>query len=249
MARASGLSLGVHWYLHEDEERKTDGKFTSYLTGQARYRNVLRRCDEELHQTLYELVTSGNRRVAAVRESGVLGENTPFFEEMLTFERRSSREDRCRRREVWLESALRTTGNAQIVFMDPDNSISRSKNPLLKEGLKHVFINDVRRFIDSGKSVVICHHLGRKGKHRQQICCWAQTLRDELEVPDCAMRYRRGTSRAFFIPIREEHTELLDCRLDAFATSSWIEEEHFDIVEWHRNSVNGLAGDRKRRTQ
>ena len=52
------LRLGVHWYLQKDENDKSDGRLVSYLTGSPQYREALRACDEELHEMLYELVTT-----------------------------------------------------------------------------------------------------------------------------------------------------------------------------------------------
>ena len=224
------LRLAVHWYLHEDEKNKSDGKFISYLTGRPRYRDALRSCDEELHDKLYELVAAHNRSVAAVREGGVLPEDTAYFEQILNFPRYSSRASRSQVREAWLDAALMTAREAELVFVDPDNSISCKKDPLRKEGLKHVFIDDIRRFVDNGKSVVIYHHLGRQGTHRQQILCWSETLRKEFGLPVRALRYRRGNSRAFFVIMQQPHRELLDCRLDSFPCSSWVSGGHFEIV-------------------
>lgn len=54
-----------------------------------------------------------------------------------------------------MQAALKATQDAKLVFLDPDNSISITKDPLRKEGLKHVFIKDISKFIDAGKSAVI----------------------------------------------------------------------------------------------
>ena len=225
------LRLGVHWYLHEDEKRKPHGKVTSYLTGSPWYRDALRSCDEELYKVLRELVTTCNRSVVAIRESGVLGDNTSFFEKMLTFDPRSSRTDRRDHRDDWLQSALKTTSDAQLIFMDPDNSISDTKDPLLKKGLKHVFIDDIRRFVDEDKSVVIYHHLGRQEAHCQQIQQWSETLGKKFSLPVRRLRYCRENSRAFFVIMQHAHGELLESRLDSFRRSSWVTGGHFEIVD------------------
>ena len=122
-------------------------------------------------------------------------------------------------------AALKTTQDAELVFLDPDNSISVRKDRLRKEGLKHVFIEDISKSIDDGKSVVVYHHLARVSKHRRQIECWSEILRKEFGLPVRALRYRRGNSRAFFVISQGEHRELLGDRLDRFGNSPWVDRQ------------------------
>ena len=66
---ASGqeLRLAVLWYLIDDEDSNSDGKYISYLRD-----NRLRSCDPVLHDTLKVFIDGNTRKVASLETSGLL---------------------------------------------------------------------------------------------------------------------------------------------------------------------------------
>ena len=72
----SGLSIGVNWYLVQDETDSNDGRYTSYLK-----KDTFCSCDEDLCSALQSIVASENREVKALETSGIL--NAKFFSDAL----------------------------------------------------------------------------------------------------------------------------------------------------------------------
>ena len=90
-ASGDALSLGVVWYLFPDEPPKKpgkgDGRLTGYLSNPTDNDRKLRECDTELYDDLYKIVVEKkDRRVVRVQESGVLPENTAYYERCLSYE-------------------------------------------------------------------------------------------------------------------------------------------------------------------
>ena len=114
--------------------------------------------------------------------------------------------------------------------MDPDNGISETVDPLRKNGPKFVFINDLQQFVEQNKSLVVYHHLGRQGTATEQIFRVSECLQDKLHLADrpWALRFRRGSARAYFVIPHELHRITLARRISHLLESSW--GAHFDLV-------------------
>ena len=222
--------LGIAWYLFPDESHTADGKFTDYLKDKGDNHQKFRACDPILYDALRRLVAAGERNVAAVRQSEVLPVGTAYFESSLSYAPNATRASRQATRENWLTGALEATAEADVVFIDPDNGISETANPWSKNGPKFVFFDDLHRFAGRGQSLVIYHHLGRQGKHEQQVERWSQSLRNHLgsTITVWSLRYRRGSARVFFVIPYERHETLLENGIRGFLDSPW--RAHFDLV-------------------
>ena len=231
------LRLGVVWYRYPDESGNDDGKFTEYLTESARNHPAFRACDPDLYDTLSRLVKTDNRCIAAVQESAILPVDTLYYDIPLPYLPGTSRSVRHEARTNWLKGTLNAMSGADLVFVDPDNGlsdpatgISRSVDPLRKKGPKYVYMDDIRRFAEPDRSLVIYHHLGRNGTVVEQIRKVADSLRTGLDLPRLpwALCYRRGTVRAYFILAEERHEAILERRLNSLLDSSW--NSHFELV-------------------
>ena len=225
------LRLGMVWYLYPDECHNDDGKFTEYLCESLRNNIRFRACDPTLYDSLRCLVNACQRNVVAIRRNGILPRSTTYYEQPLSYPRHMRRTERQENRESWLRDALSATANSDLIFVDPDNGISQTASPWRKKGPKYVFMDDCRRFFECGKSLVIYHHLGRRGKAEQQINHLADLLKRELGLKQFpwALRYRRGSARAYFIIAQESHEAYIESRLKPFVESSW--SAHFQRVE------------------
>ena len=226
------LRLGVVWYLFPDESDKPDGKFTDYLCNPSAKHKKLRECDPELFDDLYKIVIEKkDRRVVRVQESGILAENTAYYERCLSYELGESPSSKKPRREAWIKGALEATAKANVVFVDPDNGIASEKvTPWHKKGPKYVFMEDLCQFTKRGQSLVIYHHLGRHRKAPEQIKDGAERLQESLDLPVWALRYRRGTARVYFIVPHKNHGVALESRLKSFLESPWCKQGHFERV-------------------
>ena len=185
-------------------------------------------------------MTEDSRSIAAVRRRGILPGDTAFYERSLFYAPGSSRAARQAIRENWIEEALEVTAESDLVFFDPDNGVSDPDNGIAKtvnpwdvRGPKHVRVDELRRFSERGQSLVIYHHLSRHGTAVQQIRRVSKTLRSSLR-PACrlwSLRYRRGTSRAFFVAAQKQHESILENRLASFFDGPWGTRKHFELVE------------------
>ncbi len=228
--------LGIVWYLYPDEANG-DGRFTGYLDDTPANHARFRACDPDLYDTMRRLVDTDSRNIAAVQTSGILPSNTLYYEPSLSFPRGMPRSGRKAARASWFDAALDATADAGMIFVDPDNSvsdpahgISASIDPLRKTGPKYVFIDDLRRFHERGQSLIIYHHLGRRGSAVEQTVRVAEALKTSLNLPDPprSLLYRRGSARAYFIVSQEPHRPVLERRVENLLSSPW--SSHFDRV-------------------
>lgn len=237
VASAEAMRLGVVWYLYPDESHNADGKYTGYLADTPSNHSTYRACDLNLYNTMRRLVKNGRRNILAVQRSRILPRETAYYEPSLAFPRQMPRSERKAARESWFQGALDVTADADVVFVDPDNSlsdpahgISASIDPLRKTGPKYVFIADIRAFYQRGQSLIIYHHLGRRGTAVEQTVRVAESLKASLNLPDPprSLLYRRGSSRAYFIVPQEQHRPTLETRVSDLLRSPW--NSHFESV-------------------
>ena len=246
-APEDALRLGVVWYLFPDGGNN-DGKFTDYLCNPKPRDKSLSKCDTKLYDQLYKIVVEEkNRKVVRVQESGILPENTAYYERCLSYEPGESPSSKKLRREAWLKGALEATKEAALVFVDPDNGIAipdkgeankatgiSKVDPYGNRGPKYVFMEDLDWFYKRGQSLVIYHHMGRQGTAEEQIKRYAKRLQQYLDLPDLpwSLWYHRGTARAYFIVPHKNHGAALENRLKSFLESPWCAEPspHFQKV-------------------
>ena len=231
------MRLGVVWYLYPDESHNADGKYTGYLTDSPKNHTEFRVCDPDLYDTMRRLVNTGRRNILAVQRSRILPCDTLYYEPSLSFPRQMPRSERESARANWFEGALHATDHADVIFVDPDNSlsdpangISASIDPLRKTGPKYVFIADLLRFFERDQSLIVYHHLGRRGTAVEQTVRVAESLKSSLDLPDLprSLLYRRGSSRAYFIVPQERHRTILHSRVSDLLRSPW--NSHFESV-------------------
>jgi hypothetical protein len=202
--------LGVVWWLYPNETHKTDGRHVDYLR-----RPGFRECDAELFDELRSLVESRRRRVSEIERRPILGD-AMFFREALDFPA-----PRVEARRLWLERALAATANCDAVFLDPDNGLQiASCDRAARTAGKFVFFDEIAAFAQRRQSIVIYHHLGRRGSHLEQIHRHAVRLREFGEV--IALRWRSYSPRVYFI------LPTTPLPIDDFLNTSW--RNHFQRV-------------------
>ena len=201
-ARLSFVSmrLGVVWYLYPDESHNADGKYTGYLDDSPANHSRFRACDPELYDSMRRLVKTGCRNILTVQRSRVLRDDTLYYEPSLSFPPRMPRSERESARASWFEGALQATAEADVIFVDPDNSLSDPPNgintsidSLRKTGPKYVFMADLRAFFERGQSLIVYHHLGRRGTAVEQTTRVAEALKSSLGLSrlPASLCYRR----------------------------------------------------------
>lgn len=224
------LTLGVLWYRFTGAEPNApnDGRHVRYL--EAPRCREFRSCAPDLWERMREVVL-GERSIAAVEASGALPEGTACYAEPLWFERGEPHADREAKRRGWLEVGRRTVAGADLVFLDPDNGFeSKHVKPHYLRGPKYVYCGDMEPHIKARQSLVVYHHLARNKPHEEQIADRLGALRARFgSVHDIfAVRYRRGTPRAYFVLPGPERATLLKDRVRCLLASEWGRREHYD---------------------
>lgn len=223
MRKEMDLSLGIVWYLvnpdHTDGGHQiNDGKHISYLGINKKPDMELRDRDPDLFDRLHSIVDEKRRKVESVKTDGILGTNVTFFARPISTSILSKKS-----RAAWLAAAMKAVEEKDIIFLDPDNGLaSDAKDGKAKLDAKYVFRTELKEFWGHGKRVIVLyHHPNRKGKgvdHDAQISKLAEELKNNLDGSRVLpLRYRRGTSRAYFVIVPENEAEQWRRSLQEFA--------------------------------
>jgi hypothetical protein len=224
------LKLGVVWYLTDcGNETKADGKHVGYLEGvcHSALQKGFRSCDTKLYDTLRQSLVDADGKVVAERRltttiegEGVLPDGTVYFSETLTHEEGTSRSG-------WLGGALKTTTEAEVIFLDPDNGIqgrsSRTRGP------KHALWSEIEAFASRGQTVVVYHHLNRSEPHVDQIKRLHRQFQERMPngFETFYMLFRRGTRRVFFVTAAPPHRDSVASTLSEMLSGQWAKRRHF----------------------
>ena len=234
----SPLSLGVIWYLFDDENNQ-DGKKIGYLKDEKN-----RQCDAHLFDILQRIV-SGKRDVSAIEQSGIFPSSTAFFSDILSFEGMESygevaRHQRLKHRSDWVKKGLKLTCESEIVFFDPDNGLEiRSKKKHHKKAPKYVYWDEIAPFQERERkqSVVIYQHCGRNGKHDEQIRKRFKQAKEQLRYGKNAIALRYG-SRAFIIVPTDDHRDAIDYAVKNLLNSPWGDTRRKHFKKISKNSAS-----------
>jgi len=226
------LNLGVVWYLVPDESGTADGNLTSFLTASDKNGQALRACEPTLYGSLREIVLNGERNVRSVRDHLVLPPDTVYYETPLSYVREDMKlipiVERVALRDAWQMNALNRTSSCDIVFVDPDNGLEVKVKPHHRKGPKYAYFEDLMPYVQRNQSLVIYHHIGRRGSASEQISERMTQIKERLNRDSLAMLYHRGTARAYLIIPSKGHEEMLRRRCQNFAGGPW--SRHFELV-------------------
>ena len=232
-AHGPHLSLGVVWHLVPDEVHNSDGRFVDYLDLSVWNQVRFRECDPTLYDALRSIVLSGVRNVTSIQGGELLARGARFYDDVLTFEDLrgagvSIRRLRAQRRTLWLEGALRATEGCDVVFLDPDNGLEVGVGSLQLRGPKYAFFDELLPFVQRDQSLLIYHHIARRGTALDQVTGRMAQIEDRLGRSAFTLLYHRGSARAFFVVPAQRHWEVVFSRARTFMESRWA--RHFEIV-------------------
>lgn len=175
--QSQGLAVAVNWYMVEplDVEKNADGTYKQE-DGKYLIPEKLRGCDEALAEKLTEIAKSDRRSVRALEQAELIPCAVYFGEAMTVADRVG-----------WHNRALKKVGNADVVFLDPDNGmLVKSVGKKSVKSIKYTFYEEVRDYIQQGQSVLVYNHRCRKPEdvYFHDICEKLQehTGIDEAEI-------------------------------------------------------------------
>lgn len=217
------LRLGVLWYrvIRGEKAMSGDGSHTEYLFRPSLKERLLRECDPDLFEKMRNLVVN-ERTVEAVETSGVLPDDTLFFNAPLDFEGTPVGE-RHSKRQAWCNAGLARVTGADLVFADPDTGLEvPTYDRLSLKGPKYTYYDDIAPCWKRGQSLVVYQHMSRTNGGQEQIAQRCGELRRRLPGADpIALWFRRRSSRVYFVVAQPRHTSVLRARAEAFLASPW----------------------------
>lgn len=220
--KTPALRLGVHWYRVPDENHLNDGKFVHYLERTDRNDREFRACDPALHDALARIVANG-RRLESVENGGILPCGTRYFSRTLSFDGIRATPERAAHRERWHADALEALADCELVFCDPDNGLECAISATASKGPKFTLVSEAAAFSARGQSVVVYHHIGRRGtaeeQVRHQLARLARACR--TAATPFALRWHRGSSRVYLVVPRPSHAGLLAERAQTLLDDPW----------------------------
>ena len=230
------LSLAIVWYLVGDESHNDDGKHIGYLDPSSPAGRVLRPIDPVVYDALGEMIASGTRSVGRIERSGALAADTVSFAERLRLGDLppTARQARLERRAAWLERAVASVAETELVCLDPDNGIRRDDHhirPSRNRAEKHAYMSEIEALAGGDRSVVVYQHADRSAA----VSVQARRRLDDLAAglgrePLAAVRTSRGTARLFLVVPADHHRHRLGERLIELESSAAASE--FEINWW-----------------
>jgi len=176
------------------------------------------------------LLKGGERTVAAVEALKILPRDTAFFSDLLVTPARFDGVDaRREQRDSWIAHARRRVQGCQLVFADPDNGLETSSvPPYSTRSPKYTYFAELQTLLRPEQSLVVYHHLARR-PHVPDVQTRIAECSDHFQREAFALRFRRGSSRAFLIVPSRHHDTILKGRTERMLAGPW--SAHFELIE------------------
>lgn len=238
----NGLRLGVVWYLNVDSEppNADGGQVDSVSDGSIDDRA----CDPELFEGLRAILRDQDRRVGAIRERGILPAGTIFYEAPLAFSDLPGspvvNDQREQRRRSWCLDALDTVSEADLVFLDPDDGLTRLDDQACgRHGPAYAADWEPFAYLSRGQSLIIHHRFQNStASVGKEVQGWLNWLRnEETGIEPWAFLYHRQHVQVYFVVPTLAHRATVLERSGAFTNTQWF-KRHFSsywlprVVKW-----------------
>jgi hypothetical protein len=195
LAAEAGLPLAVCWMLTTPDETGEGGRI-DYLKQPERYRHL----DPHVFDGLAAIVERGERNVAAIEQSGILG-RAQFFGRPV--------EDHLGSRSVYFREVWSALQERSVVFFDPDIGLPGGT---MRKGRRrssmYVFDDELREGFRRGHSLVVFDHW----KRVQRLPYLAAAFARLSEATDAREPFALwGRERvAFFVLAQDTDADALD---------------------------------------
>lgn len=204
----TNLQLGINWYLTSGGP-EGDGRHVTYLDPDNRIGKSLRQVDEDLYASLQPFAgKDADRSVRLLEQQSTLRVDTIFYAEPIV--------DRAH----WHQTAIAKLQAVDLVFLDPDNGLRLSgadPNPH-----KHALPDEIRQYVENGKSVVLYHHADRSCSTEEQVVRRLDDVSAASGIDAlAAVVARRGTVRFFLVVAQPEHVDIFARRLRSYHQITW----------------------------
>lgn len=206
------IKVGINWYLCPDDGR-TDGSHTEYLSDER-----MRAYDEAVYDALKQLAFREDKTVQWVENSGIL--DGMFFYNKLLDSDSVHWSRRAEKRKAWHQGALKALSEADLVFADPDNSLSATRKATQKGAEKFILPNEIMDYYNRGQDIVYYHHRSRKNDEGWM----AEKTQMRRFLPDArlmAVALRRWSYRVYIFVVHEDRADFYNNAISGFMGSAW----------------------------
>lgn len=209
-----GLTVGVNWYLIENEDHNNDGKHIAYLTNP-----IYDACDPELRGKLGYMVYGNQRSVRTMEELNLIP-GCVYFNLVVP--------RNIKDRTAWHQQALLQLSKTDMVFLDPDNGLEvKSVSPVNVKSIKYVFRSEIEDYYAAGQSVIFYNH-----RSHEPDDIYFSRFKDLLSVNSLSkadligLRFSRGTTRDYIILSHPEHARIIKSSVAKLLDGPW--SKHFN---------------------
>jgi len=224
--------LGINWYLFQpelnDKEMKLDhGKFIKYLKPSRKNdQKKFKICDPHLYCELQKIVDANKRKVDEIEKINILPSGTVFFNKRVSYNDIKGSENKLSYRESWIEESLNMLSSCNLIFYDPDNGIETGTlQKHHKKAGKYVFYDEVSKYYNKGKSLIIYNHRSREPEDNYLKRFRLITERVNINTKIYYLRFHRFNVRDYVFITQERHYEILLSKVKKFLSSEW--RRHF----------------------
>jgi hypothetical protein len=219
-ALAPGRSLGVVWWLFQDEHHNADGGHREYLERQNEWKDF----DPDLFDALSRIEKEKERDVRAIEKADILP-NAVFVSDQVPCEVRPY-SLRPAERSRWLARIKVKLTDCNLVFLDPDNGIAPEGLRLTRRRAgKSVTIEEMKMLQENNRAMVVYHHQSHyPGGHLSEIHDLAVRLKKSGLHVSGALRAKPWSPRVFFI---------LNGDNELHARAKCIAEHWKNWIAWH----------------
>ena len=218
------LRVGINWYLVTDTQagKSNNGKFIDFLSDQRIDARLLRSCDLDLIEILKPIANANRRSIGSYSVSGVLPPDTLYYDHDLNYDNMLL-DLRAELRATWAANGAAELEHADLVCVDPDNGLKTPGSDYRRRTEpKYAYYDELKTYWERGQSLVIYQHTDHLKKIEKQTAERAEILRATLPGSEpLGVRFRRGSSRVYFIVANENHSTLIESRIESFLSSQW----------------------------
>jgi len=210
----AGFSVGINWYLTQDDIDIKDGRHIKYLD------LPCDTPDTALYDELREIVkVKQTRTVEAISDSGLL-KNAVYYNEPLDL---SGPGNRRQIREIWRKHAMLALRLQKVIFLDPDNGFETdSTNPYSSNGTKYVTYDEAADYYNTGASVIVYSHKDRspEEKYIERLRRIMNYISINEENVFCVKAHRYSVRDYLFLT-HPEHHEQIKQAIDEMIDNGW----------------------------
>lgn len=211
-----GIKIGVNWYLTKNDE--------SGFKPETRYLEDKRIAMRDYNPALYDLMKELNEQrdfrklcIQMVEESGLFP-NFSFYHEILNIDDLAP-DEREAERTRWHKAAMEKLKDADLVFADPDNGLSKDIRIKEKGSQKYILPCEIKEYFKRGQNVVYYHHRPRK---KREAWMADKTIMKDLDGARLlAVSAHRWINRAYIFVVHEDEYEFYRNAIDGFLNSKW----------------------------